>query len=121
MTDVARTPADEPRRAPASRPPLEAVRDIPETADASPTAGSGEPNVGRNAVLGYVIGFLAVTVAITVAGTLGGLGFVASLGLGTFVGAWGGGGFGFMVGGTVPFARHLDARSAHPTDRSTTR
>jgi hypothetical protein len=73
------------------------------------------PNFGRTAMIGYLVGFIAATVAITVAGTLGGLGFGASLGLGAFVGIWGGGGFGFMMGGTVPLARHLDAQSAHST------
>lgn len=72
-----------------------------------------EPNLGRSAVIGYVIGFLVVAVGITTAGTLAGLGFGSSLGLGAFVGVWGGGGFGFMMGGTIPLARHLDSQSAH--------
>ncbi|HEY8543945.1 MAG TPA: hypothetical protein VIL36_02815 [Acidimicrobiales bacterium] len=66
------------------------------------------PRVGRGAVIGYLVGFTVLTAAITVAGTLGGLGWQAALGLGAFVGMWGGGGFGFMLGGTLPFARHLD-------------
>lgn len=82
-------------------------------AETSPEAPM--PNPWRTAMIGFVIGFVAVTVVITVAGTLGGLGFGASLGLGAFVGTWGGGGFGFMMGGTMPLARHLDAQAAHST------
>jgi hypothetical protein len=78
-----------------------------------------EPRLGRAGVIGYVVGFVVTTAAVTVAGTLGGMGFAPSLGLGAFVGVWGGGGFGFMLGGTVPFALHLDrleaaARAEHP-------
>jgi hypothetical protein len=94
------------------KPALQLVRDTVGDATSSDAA---MPNVGRTAVIGYLVGFVAVTVAITVAGTLGGLGFGASLGLGAFVGIWGGGGFGFMMGGTVPLARHLDAQSARST------
>ena len=91
------------------KPALQLVRDTVST-DTAPEASM--PNLGRTAVIGYMVGFVAATVVITVAGTLAGLGFGASLGLGTFVGIWGGGGFGFMMGGTVPLARHFDAQSA---------
>ena len=92
------------------RPALQLVRD---TGGAVASSKAAMPNVGRTAMIGYVIGFVVATVAITAAGALGGLGFSSSLGLGAFVGIWGGGGFGFMMGGTVPLARHLDAQSAH--------
>ena len=46
---------------------------------------------------------------------LAGWGFGNALGLGTFVGVWGGGGFGFMMGATIPYARYLDAQSTHST------
>jgi hypothetical protein len=55
-----------------------------------------------------MVGFLVVATAITVGGCIGGLGFAPALGLGCFVGVWGGGGFGFMMGGTLPLARQLD-------------
>src|SRR6187402_2923987 len=74
-----------------------------------------EPNVGRSAVIGYVVGFLVAAIVITGAGTLAGWGFGNALGLGAFVGIWGGGGFGFMMGATVPYALYLDALSAHST------
>jgi alkyl hydroperoxide reductase subunit AhpC len=80
-----------------------------------------EPNLGRSAVRGYGIGFLVTTVAITVTGTLGGLGFGPSLGLGAFVGVWGGGGFGFMLGGTLPLARYLDGESKPSANHQTRR
>ena len=92
------------------RPPLEIVRDdsaIDEAPDPVP-----EPHVGRTAMLGYLVGFLVATVAMTLIGSLLGLSFGAAFGLGAFVGVWGGGGFGFMMGGTVPLARYLDAQSA---------
>jgi hypothetical protein len=72
---------------------------------------SDEPNIGRSATIGAVLGFVVATVAVTLLGILGGIGAGASLGLGIFVGMWGGAGFGFMMGATVPLARHLDA---HP-------
>ena len=108
MAEAARTYQVEPSTPKVIRPPLEVVH------DGDPARSSGEePNVGRNAMIGAAVGFLVVTVAITTAGTLGGIGFGASLGLGAFVGMWGGTGFGFMMGGTIPLARHLDARPIH--------
>jgi Mg/Co/Ni transporter MgtE len=77
-------------------------------------AASDEPNIGRSAAIGAAIGFVVVTVGITVAGTVGGMQPGSALGLGAFVGTWGGAGFGFMMGGTIPLARH----EAH-TDGST--
>jgi hypothetical protein len=67
---------------------------------------------GRGAAIGYLIGFTIAATVITIVGTLGGLGFGPSLGLGAFVGVWGGGGFGFMLGGTLPLAREMDRAEA---------
>ncbi|MGQ0618047.1 MAG: hypothetical protein ACT4PW_13835 [Acidimicrobiia bacterium] len=113
MTETARHLDDDALQqvAPPPAPALKIVRNNPD----SGTGGVSEPNIGRSAMVGYVVGFLIVAVAITVAGTLGGLGFGPSLGLGIFVGIWGGGGFGFMMGGTIPLARHLDSHSARST------
>lgn len=99
-------PAAEPK------PALQLVRN---TVGAVTSCEAAMPNLGRTAMIGYVVGFVTATVAVTAAGTLGGLGFGPSLGLGAFIGIWGGGGFGFMMGGTLPLARHLDAQSAHST------
>lgn len=73
---------------------------------------SDEEGIGRNAAIGATVGLLVVTAGITVAGTVGGIGLGESLGPGAFVGVFGGAGFGFMMGATIPFARRLDAR--HP-------
>jgi hypothetical protein len=69
-----------------------------------------EPNAARSGLIGYAIGLVVTCAVITAGGTLGGLGFVTSLGLGAFVGIWGGGGFGFMLGAIIPLAREDDAR-----------
>jgi hypothetical protein len=82
-----------------------------EMADTAGTTPAADPNLGRSAVIGYVTGFLVTATAITLIGTFAGAGFTNSLGLGAFVGVWGGGGFGFMLGGTIPLARHLDTQS----------
>lgn len=77
--------------------PKPALQLVHGTAGAGASSEAAMPNVGRTAMIGYLVGF------------------GASLGLGAFVGIWGGGGFGFMMGGTVPLARHLDAQSARST------
>ncbi len=96
-----------------SRPHLAVVR-----GDPAPTPGlqgdDQEPNAGRWGMIGYAIGFATVFIGITVAGTLAGFGFGNALGLGAFVAVWGGGGFGFMLGATIPLARHLDAQHVRP-------
>lgn len=91
------------------------------TTDPAPT-GAEEPDVWRNAAVGAVIGFLVTTLATTAAGLAAGIEPGSALGLGAFIGSWGGAGFGFMMGATVPFARHLEAAHARrrtdpPPDR----
>lgn len=66
------------------------------------------PNAGRTAAIGYVIGFVVTTIAITAIGAIAGMGASNALGLGAFVGVWGGGGFGFMLGGVIPLGRYFD-------------
>jgi hypothetical protein len=110
MSSTARdddVPADDP--SPDRRPHLEVVP--PSTATAIEPERR-EPNLGRSGLIGYIIGFVASVVGITIGGTLGGLGLGSSFGLGAFAGVWGGGGFGFMLGATIPLARHVDAQ--HP-------
>ena len=97
----------------ALRPRLEVVPEPTATAPASDVADQ-EPDTGRWGLIGYAIGFTVACVGITIAGSLGGLGFGPSLGLGAFVGIWGGGGFGFMLGATIPVARHFDAHEHRP-------
>ena len=115
MAEIARVLGDEAHHLDEPTPSLRLVRD---TLDADTAPAAAEPNVGRNAMIGYVVGFFVSVVSITIAGTLAGLGFGNSLGLGAFVGMWGGGGFGAMMGGTVPVARHSDAQSARSAYRT---
>jgi hypothetical protein len=115
MAELARVLGDGTPHVAEPTPSLRLVRD---NHDAETACAAAEPNVGRNALIGYVIGFIVSVVSITIAGTLAGLGFGNSLGLGVFVGMWGGGGFGAMMGGTVPVALHLDAQSARSTPRA---
>jgi hypothetical protein len=114
MAEIARVLGDETHHLAEPAPSLQLVRD---TLDADMAPAAAEPNVGRNAMIGYVAGFIVSVVSITIAGTLAGLGFVNSLGIGSFVGMWGGGGFGALMGGTVPVARHSDAQAAHSAHR----
>ena len=115
MAEIARVLGDETHHHAEPTPSLQLVRD---TLDADTAPPAAEPKVGRNALIGYVVGFIVSVVSITIAGTLAGFGFGNSLGLGVFVGMWGGGGFGAMMGGTVPVARHLDAQSARSAHRT---
>lgn len=113
MAQTARIHDIEPSAADRSQPPLRVVQDT--ATHAAEPAAPAEPAIGRNALVGAAAGFLAVTTAITVAGTLGGIGAVDSFGIGAFTGIWGGAGFGFMMGATIPLARHLDAHPAGST------
>lgn len=73
---------------------------------------AAEPQVGRSALIGAAIGFLVALVALTAGGTALGVDLAGSLAFGAFVGSWGGAGFGFMVGATLPLARHADREEA---------
>ena len=99
---------------PALSPAKSTLQLVPEL---TPEHADEEPNVWRTVAIGYCVGFAAVAAAITVAGTMAGLGFVASLGFGVFVGVWGGGGFGFMLAGTVGLAHQYDQPRGAPTNR----
>lgn len=117
MTDVAQEQSIQPSVVEPARPALEIVRNDLVTTEVAPDASdastaTGEPNIGRSAMIGAVSGFFAVMLAVTVVGTVGGMNPGSAFGMGCFVGFWGGGGFGFMMGGTIPFARHLDALHA---------
>ncbi len=97
------------------RPPLRVVdgQAAPATAGERPATPTSrwlaEPNVGRGALRGAALGFVCSLVGIGTFGTVSGMDPGSALGMGAFVGVWGGAGFGFMLGGTIPFARHLDA------------
>lgn len=68
-----------------------------------------DPRVLRPATIGAAVGFVVVTLVVTVGGSAGGIEPGAAFGLGLFTGMWGGAGFGFMMGATLPLARHMDA------------
>lgn len=82
--------------------------------DDAPT-GTAAPGVGRALVLGTLLGFLAVVTVVTGGGILSGLEPMGALGLGVFIGMWGGAGFGFMTAGALSLARLTDAEHAAAT------
>ncbi|MDZ7678848.1 MAG: hypothetical protein U5K29_09870 [Acidimicrobiales bacterium] len=88
----------------------------------SMSATAPDPEVLRPAAIGAAIGFVVITLAVTIGGSAGGIEPGAALGLGLFTGMWAGAGFGFMMGATLPLARHMDAaerNKARPTPAST--
>jgi hypothetical protein len=89
MVDTAETPAPPASDAPGGAPPAERPA----------------PNVKRSAIAGAVTGFTLATSAVGVGLTLGGMDPGPAFGVGTFVGVWGGLGFGVMMGATIPLAR----------------
>lgn len=106
--------------APPADPPAGDERRSPEpgAGQAAPAGHGADPPVGRAAAVGAALGCLASVVGIAVAGTASGMDPGGALGLGAFVGIWGGAGFGFMMGATLTLARHEDAaRAARSTGR----
>ena len=80
-----------------------------------------DPEILRPAAIGATIGFIVVTLVVTIGGSAGGIEPGAAFGLGLFTGMWAGAGFGFMLGATLPLARHMDAaerNKARPTPAS---
>jgi hypothetical protein len=69
---------------------------------------TAESTTMRSAALGYVVGAVLSTILVGVGGILAGLGAGPAFGLGAFIGVWGGGGFGFMLGATLVLGRHHD-------------
>jgi hypothetical protein len=111
MAEPARTYNLAPTVVERTRPPLEVVRDAPIVHGAESAPPPGEARAWRSAAIGAAIGFTVAALAITVIGTLAGIGAGGAFGLAVFVGAFGGVGFGFMMGGMASLARELDA---HP-------
>lgn len=73
------------------------------------TALEEDARVGHAALRGAVVGFLGISVLVTLAGLLCGLTMPSSIGLGVFVGMWGGLGFGFMFGASWAGMRVMDS------------
>jgi hypothetical protein len=78
-----------------------------------------EARVWRAAALGAAIGFAALTFFIIVVGTASGIDPGGALGLGIFAGAFGGTGFGYMVGAIVTFGRDFDSQLIPTNDDHT--
>lgn len=110
MADIAPTygaaPGAGPTRAGLTQPSLTVVRDVQAHADES-----GESRTWHHAAVGAAVGFAITAVVILVVGTLAGIGAGGALGLGLFVGGFGGVGFGFMMGGMASFAKQLDGHA----------
>lgn len=85
-----------------------AVRRLDARRPGGPVAVS-DSAAARGAAIGAACGFVGLTVVIFIVGTLGGIGPAGALGLGLFVGAFGGVGFGFMMGGMLALTKHTPA------------
>ena len=72
---------------------------------------SNDHQLARPTTVGVVCGVLVTTVVAAAGGMWAGFEFWRSLAMGAFVGAWGGGGLGFVLGATFGLAR----ASATPT------
>ena len=82
---------------------------------------SGEPKTefgplpvapAKGAVRGAVAGFVSIVIGVATLASVVGYGLPQAALMGLFVGAWGGCGFGAMVGGTVAFLRTEDRARA---------
>jgi hypothetical protein len=68
--------------------------------------------LGHAAAVGALVGFIVTAGMVLILGLVIGVETPSALGLGCFVGLWGGTGFGFMTAGSVTAARHEAAQSA---------
>jgi hypothetical protein len=82
----------------------------------TPSATRDGADVRRNAVIGATTGFLVTAVAVAVGCALGGMAATSALGLGVFVGGWGGAAFGFMLASAISLAGHTEPRPVPPLD-----
>lgn len=62
---------------------------------------AAETNVGRAAVIGGLVGIVVVSVSVWLLSLASGVEGLPAVGLGLFVGGWGGLGFGAMLGASV--------------------
>ena len=69
---------------------------------------SEEAGLGRAIVVGASLGLVLGTGGVTAAALAIGEELASALGLGLFVGFWGGSGFGFMLGAALHVLRHAD-------------
>jgi hypothetical protein len=85
-------------------PPTAALVAVPDHYDATDGVPP-RPAIARSAAIGAVLGFVVVASVITALVTRRGYPVTAAFGLGAFVGAFGGGGFGCMMGAVLALAR----------------
>ena len=71
--------------------------------DAAQNVLSNEATLWRGALFGAALGFAFFALVIAIAATASGFAPVSALGIGAFVGLWGGLGFGMMMGGAFAF------------------
>jgi hypothetical protein len=76
-------------------------------------AAAERPAVGRAAARGALLGFVLVGIGVTWMAFTGGADFGGAVGVGVFVGMWGGCGFGGMMGATLCIVRAEQRESAH--------
>lgn len=67
-----------------------------------------EKAAGRYAIIGAITGFVITTIVVILGAMSQGEGIGGATGLGLFVGIWGGGGFGAMVGAAIAAMRDTD-------------
>lgn len=68
------------------------------------------PDVRRNAIIGAITGFVLTAVTVAVGCSLVGMATTSAVGLGVFVGGWGGAAFGFMLASAISLVGHADRR-----------
>jgi hypothetical protein len=69
-----------------------------------------EARLGRASLIGAAVGWVVTSIVVFVVGVVfADLEAGAAIGLGLFVGMWGGGGFGFMMGATTSLAKDMAA------------
>lgn len=76
--------------------------------DTAPAPAPEEAGLGRAALLGSLAGLTVIGLVIAATAVAIGVDVVGALGLGAFVGVWGGVGFGLMVGGTFTLVRNTE-------------
>ncbi len=84
------------------------------------TTGNREPDensvaraMGRGFVIGTIAGFIVVSTIVTVMMLRGGATGISALGVGLFAAAWGGPGFGGMIGGLTAMHHAEESLEAH--------
>lgn len=105
MTDVIEHPLPSLEPVPAEAAPVAAPAPTAAGHDETGDAAALEAGVGRSAAAGAALGFVLFTLFVGLLGAWVGLDVRGALFLGMFAGAWGGVGFGVMVGSVLAINR----------------